>query len=471
MLIKNSQKIDFDNFDFVITGSGPAGISLALRLEEAGKKILIIEAGNLEVSKESQDLYSGEVIGDKYFNLDEARLRCFGGSSGHWGGNCFELDDTDFKNWPIKKTDLLKYKNKAKEILNLKGDFDKKKSYFEDFEEISFLQSDVRFGDKYLEHIKNSRNIFLILNTPLLKIIPYSMSTNEIEKIVVLLENKYFKEIKIKKLILCSGGIENSRLLLWSKISSNSNFLQELPIGHYWSDHPTGDAAQFILNKELNKKYENLENIQISPSKEYLIKNNLNNCRFNFKKIKNNNKDFKKYIKDFVCLAPNLGKKLLENSIGSKSIHCFGAIKFSTEQEGIYENKITLDNFKDKLGIPRTKINWNIKDNVFQTLIKTLENLGNQFIEKNIGRIGIDKTIYDNNFKKINDVYGNHHHIGGTIMGKNKKSSVVDSNLKIHSLKNLYVAGSSVFSSAGHANPTYTIVMLSLRLGDHLLEI
>ena len=36
------------------------------------------------------------------------------------------------------------------------------------------------------------------------------------------------------------------------------------------------------------------------------------------------------------------------------------------------------------------------------------------------------------------------------------------------SVGNLYLGGSSVFSTAGHANPTYTIVELALRLGDHL---
>ena len=33
---------------------------------------------------------------------------------------------------------------------------------------------------------------------------------------------------------------------------------------------------------------------------------------------------------------------------------------------------------------------------------------------------------------------------------------------------NLYVGGSSVFATSGHANPTYSIVQLALRLGDHL---
>jgi choline dehydrogenase-like flavoprotein len=45
---------------------------------------------------------------------------------------------------------------------------------------------------------------------------------------------------------------------------------------------------------------------------------------------------------------------------------------------------------------------------------------------------------------------------------------VVDANLKVHSLDNLYVAGASVFPSAGISNPTFTIITLSIRLADYL---
>ena len=63
---------------------------------------------------------------------------------------------------------------------------------------------------------------------------------------------------------------------------------------------------------------------------------------------------------------------------------------------------------------------------------------------------------------------GGQHHLGGTIMGNNYKTSVVNRNLKLHSAKNLYVLGSSVYPSGGHANPTFTIVQLSCRLADHI---
>jgi len=60
------------------------------------------------------------------------------------------------------------------------------------------------------------------------------------------------------------------------------------------------------------------------------------------------------------------------------------------------------------------------------------------------------------------------HFMGGTRMGNDPKTSVVDKNCKVHNISNLFVAGSSVFTTSGVANPTLTIVALALRLANHL---
>jgi len=47
---------------------------------------------------------------------------------------------------------------------------------------------------------------------------------------------------------------------------------------------------------------------------------------------------------------------------------------------------------------------------------------------------------------------------------------VVDSSCRVFGVDNLYVSGASVCPTAGTSNPTLTVVALTLRLADHLLE-
>ena len=60
------------------------------------------------------------------------------------------------------------------------------------------------------------------------------------------------------------------------------------------------------------------------------------------------------------------------------------------------------------------------------------------------------------------------HHIGTTRMHDDPKQGVVDRDGRVHGMANLFVAGSSVFPTAGVSNPTLTIVALTLRLAERL---
>ena len=63
---------------------------------------------------------------------------------------------------------------------------------------------------------------------------------------------------------------------------------------------------------------------------------------------------------------------------------------------------------------------------------------------------------------------GNFHHLGATRMHADPSKGVVDADCRVHGIRNLYVAGSSVFPTYGCSNPTLTVVALALRLADHL---
>ena len=109
------------NYDHVVVGTGPAGITLALQLKKKNKnRVLLVEAGSFENEEDSQEFYKGAIINNcNLKELHESRIRAFGGTSMVWGGMCRELDEIDFDEWPIKKTDLSIYLEEAKNILDI----------------------------------------------------------------------------------------------------------------------------------------------------------------------------------------------------------------------------------------------------------------------------------------------------------------------------------------------------------------
>ncbi|NNM00953.1 MAG: GMC family oxidoreductase [Gammaproteobacteria bacterium] len=62
------------------------------------------------------------------------------------------------------------------------------------------------------------------------------------------------------------------------------------------------------------------------------------------------------------------------------------------------------------------------------------------------------------------------HMMGGTIMGDDPHTSVTDSFGRCHDLPNLVIAGPGLFPTAGAANPTFTVYALALRTVEALLD-
>ena len=85
MIIDNLSDIQNKSYPVIIIGSGPAGITIAEKLEQKQINCLIVEAGGEDYSEVSQENYKSKVIGDNISDLRDSRLRQLGGTSGHWG--------------------------------------------------------------------------------------------------------------------------------------------------------------------------------------------------------------------------------------------------------------------------------------------------------------------------------------------------------------------------------------------------
>ena len=135
------------------------------------------------------------------------------------------------------------------------------------------------------------------------------------------------------------------------------------------------------------------------------------------------------------------------------------------------ESRVTLADARDPLGIPRIRLDWRLTDLDYRTMREACLALGAHVAEQGLGRIRIDDWILADDPVMPGGAEGNSaggHHLCTTRMSEDPRTGVVDADCRVHGMSNLYVGGSSVFATAGYANPTYTIVKLALRLGDHV---
>jgi choline dehydrogenase-like flavoprotein len=134
------------------------------------------------------------------------------------------------------------------------------------------------------------------------------------------------------------------------------------------------------------------------------------------------------------------------------------------EQAPNPESRVTLaDSIDPVFGQRQTRIDWQLSP----TDQKTYETTTSMF-QNSISLLGggMFITPWD---EVESQLVVNGHHMGTTRMADKPEDGVVDANLRVHSLDNLYVAGSSVFPNAGISNPTFTIITLSIRLAEHLV--
>jgi choline dehydrogenase-like flavoprotein len=128
-----------------------------------------------------------------------------------------------------------------------------------------------------------------------------------------------------------------------------------------------------------------------------------------------------------------------------------------------YENRVEIDpEVKDAWGIPVLKITCTHSDNELAMFADASEMM-KEVLEKAGGEILSSGG-------NISTPGGLFHEVGGCRMGSDPKTSVVDPFCRMHDVRNVYVFSGSPFVTTGPHHPTLTMMALTARGCDHLVD-
>ncbi len=460
--IDTNELID-KTYDICICGAGPAGITLARKLANKGRHVALMEGGGKKFEDSSQRLYEGSSMGTPY-PIAASRLRFLGGASNHWGGETRSLDARDFQSlpyhefneWPITKQELDIYAQEVNHILDLDKSEVKNDIFNEKAPNLPLInplyrysKPITRFGEKYVEELTNSSNIYLHLNANLVDISLDSNHSKVIQFVFRSDRNSPVFPIKAKHFILSCGGLENPRaLLLANKQMPNGVGNTYDMVGRHFCEHIAATIGNAVMRSKHDSLGFNICSDALMQSKKCLS-----------------------FLVEFGAITTDSSASFLErmyNSIlGGAELE--SEIYVIVQQACNPESRVTLSNERDHLGLKRLTLNWQQASLDYHTMRTAAIEVASTLAKHDIGRMKVAPFVLDKS-AEIPIGFMNHH-MCTTRMSKDERTGVVDQDCKIFGLDNFFIAGSSVFASAGVSNPTYTIIQLALRLGDHMDEL
>jgi choline dehydrogenase-like flavoprotein len=140
------------------------------------------------------------------------------------------------------------------------------------------------------------------------------------------------------------------------------------------------------------------------------------------------------------------------------------SLYFRSEQAPDPNSRVTLSERLDALGVPEVRLDWRVNRFDLDSITGWLDVFDRDIRARGLGRVIPPAEGWQRG------ILGGPHHMGTTRMSADSQHGVVDEYCRVHSVDNLYVAGSSVFTTGGYANPTFTLVALALRLADTLRD-
>lgn len=378
------------------------------------------------------------------------------------------------------------------------------------------------FGKRYHKRLKISPEVTVLLgaNCVGLKLHADGKSIRAVE--VATLGGIRFT-VKSRITVLASGGLETARLLLASNDVAPTGIGNSYDVvGRYYMCHIAGNVGQLSLHGPTSRVQHNYE---ISPEGIYCrrrlsitageqrrrgLANSV--ARLHFPRI--TDPSHRNGVLSGLFLARKLisyeyGKRLNDGksaSIGIYARHLLNVVadpldttaflthwvmrrtlsdrkfpsvilrnrtnRFSLEMHGeqapLASSRVTLSKQVDVLGMPKISVDWRYSPSDIESVRGTLDLIAQEVELSGVGRFEYQGDTLEEDLTRFG-AYGGHH-IGTTRMGNDERTSVVNRECQVHSVNNLYIAGSAVFPTSSQANPTLTLIALALRLGDKLAQ-
>jgi len=357
------------------------------------------------------------------------------------------------------------------EKLNIGFDVVKPKCFYQPLPAHNYSSDIKRLIKKGLiSYFPNSCALELIIDADKVIGVKYGTSSGEV------------RQIYADTVVVGTGALESPRLLLNSGIKNDH-------LGRGLMDHPMANLCQ-IEFKEKSKAYlysaMKIKSDLVIKSglvfseevqKEFDLPNHCFYLRPSFSKGIDNKsekvklsllaiKDLKISFKDiwFLVTNINLALQVLLYKTSYKATFRYADLFFVSEQRTYNDSFVGLSDDLDKWGYRRALVNWKVSKEDSQSIVKAYKILKEQVFTE-------DKFVFTHELKDLNweDNYTSAaHHVGTCRMAKNSDEGVVDSNLKVFGVDNLYICDGSVFPTAGNVNNGLTIAALAMRLANHI---
>src|ERR1051325_2016851 len=497
-LFFESQQVPADTLlecDVCIVGGGPAGITIAQEFANSRHNVILLESGGIQFDRAIQELYSGQNIGRKYSDPKDTdlRLRFFGGATNHWGGWCampYPLDfqvreDIQYSGWPFPLSHLSPWYTRAQQVCRI-GPYGFDPSEWgmnlSDIpapftgphfgcEIIRVSRPIVRFGPAYGPGLELAKNVRVFLNATGMDFeIGADAATVKTLKVGSLSGRRF--SVRARIYVLAGGAIENARVLLWSRSQTKVGFGNDHDlVGRFFMPHLayTGGIV-VLLNQSIDPKFFHPNNLHIRDGRS------LRYIR-TFSLSENTRRERHLPSLRFALYPPDADTmEIIRKNSSTRQMKDLGeplsarilVARINAEQLPNPASRVTLSQERDALGVQTVLIDWQLTAKDKDAMVAAHRLFGAE-----LGRVGLGRyqsLVPQDEGSWPGDMVGNGHTMGTTRMHRDPRYGVVDENCRVHGIQNLYVAGSSVFPTAGSFNPTLTLVALALRLADHVKE-